>query len=197
MTADVAARFAPFVLLVLVGLWLLAATRRTSRAIGSNAYGFGGTWRQRLAQLLFRLGVGGGLLAAGVFATQTALPGLRPLSEHVAQQALGLVIATFGLGLVVTAQTDMGRRWRVGVPTTAPDELVTDGLFRHSRNPVFVGMLAMALGLSIVVPSPFMIAAAACFWLACELQVRDEERFLESAFGEAYRTYKREVRRWI
>jgi hypothetical protein len=43
MTADVAARFAPFVLLVLVGLWLLAATRRTSRAIGSNAYGFGGT----------------------------------------------------------------------------------------------------------------------------------------------------------
>ncbi|MCM2505700.1 isoprenylcysteine carboxylmethyltransferase family protein [Aureimonas altamirensis] len=197
MTVDAVLRFAPVVLLVLVGLWLLLATRRTSRAIGINAYGFGGTRRQRTAQFLFRLGVGGGLLAAAAFAARIAWPGLQPLSQHVAHQALGLFIATCGLGLIVIAQTDMGRRWRVGVPTTAPDELVTCGLFRYSRNPVFVGMLAMALGLSIAVLSPPMIAAAICFWLACELQVRDEERFLEGAFGDVYRSYKREVRRWI
>ena len=189
---------APWVILATTRLWLMAATRRITAAIGRNAYSFGNTRRQRLAQVLFRTAVVGGLLAAAAHATGG--PGMlfRPIDgQGSGLRLLGIVVALAGQGLTVYAQGHMGRRWRVGVPDIAPDRLVTTGLFEVSRNPTFLGMLAIAAGLAVAVPSPLMIACALAFWLACELQVRDEEGFLEGAFGQAYRDYKHAVRRWI
>lgn len=87
----------------------------------------------------------------------------------------GLALVVGGQVLTLFAQPGMGRRWWVGVPETAPDALVTTGLFGLSRNPVFLGMIAKAVGLEVAVPSPAMIACAVAFWIACEIQVRDEE----------------------
>lgn len=195
---DLVLIYAPLVILGTTCLWLLVATRRTSAAIGRNAYGFGGTPRQRLAQILFRLAVAGGLAAVACHAAGLSWFAVRPLDgETLGLQLVGVVVALAGQGLTIYAQGDMGRRWRVGVPDVAPDRLVTTGLFEFSRNPVFLGMLAMAAGLAVAVPSPLMIACALAFWVACELQVRDEETFLENAFGQDYRDYKHAVRRWI
>ena len=62
-------------------------------------------------------------------------------------------------------------------------------------------MPAIALGLSIAVPPPVTNAAALSFWIAswiaCGLQIRDGERFLEGAFGTAHLACKERVRRWI
>ncbi|MBC8130909.1 MAG: isoprenylcysteine carboxylmethyltransferase family protein [Rhizobiaceae bacterium] len=191
-------RIGPFVVLATTCFWLFVATRRVSREIGGKAYGFGGTARQRWAQRLFRASVAGALLATLGHAIRLGWVGVEAIAVvPTALVAAGLVLAMGGLVLTVVARSDMGRRWRVGVPEKDPEALVTTGLFALSRNPVFVGMLTLAAGLVMALPSALMIVSALGFWLACEMQVRDEERFLEGAFGPSYADYKQRVRRWL
>lgn len=191
-------RSGPAIVIAVTVMWLALATRRTSHAVGGRAYGFGGSLRQRLARVLFVSSVVGAALALLLHAVGSASMLVRPLAgEASAVRLAGLVLAVFGQVLTLVAQGHMGRRWRVGVPERAPDALVTTGLFGLSRNPVFLGMLALAAGLAVAVPSPAVIACALAFWIACEIQGRDEERFLERSFGPAYTIYRSAVRRWM
>jgi len=196
--ADDLLRIGPAIVLAVTVAWLALATRRTSREISGRAYGFGRSLRQTLARVLFAAAVIGALVALGLNAAGSASAAIAPLAgEAYAVRLSGLALAIAGQVLTVVARSEMGRRWRVGIPDEAPDALVTTGLFGLSRNPVFLGMLAMAAGLSVAVPSPTVIACALAFWVACEVQVRDEERFLERSFGPAYTAYRSAVRRWI
>ncbi|WP_161992741.1 methyltransferase family protein [Aureimonas leprariae] len=189
-------RVGPAIVLAITVAWLALATRRTSREIGRRAYGFG--IRQTLARILFAAAVVGGFVSLGLHAAGSASASFAPLAgEASAVRLAGLALAVAGQVLTVVARSEMGRRWRVGIPDEAPDALVTTGLFGLSRNPVFLGMLAMASGLAVAVPSPAVIGCALAFWIACEVQVRDEERFLERSFGPAYTAYRSAVRRWI
>ncbi|GGD87425.1 hypothetical protein GCM10011390_02690 [Aureimonas endophytica] len=191
-------RFGPAILLAVTVAWLALATRRTSREIGGRAFGFGSGLRQRSARLLFVASIGGAAAALVSHAVGNAPAIFAPLAgEAFLVRLAGLALAVGGQVLTLVAQGNMGRRWRVGVPRTAPDALVTTGLFGLSRNPVFLGMLAMAAGLAVAVPSPAVVACALAFWIACEVQVRDEERFLERSFGPSYAAYRSAVRRWI
>jgi len=191
-------RFGPAVVLAVIVAWLMLATYRTSRGIGRKAYGFGRSIRQTRARVLFTAAVVGALSALGLHAAGGAWSVLLPIAgEAYTVRMAGLGLAVAGQVLTVVARSEMGRRWQVGIPDKAPDALVTTGLFGLSRNPVFLGMLAMAAGLAVAVPSPTVIACALAFWIACEVQVRDEERFLERSFGPAYTTYRSAVRRWI
>lgn len=195
---DLLLRYGPLIVLAVTAVWLAIATRRTSSMIGGRAYGFGRNLRQRLARLLFAGSIVGAALALGAHAWGYASAFLSPPPAEAAGIRLaGLVLAVAGQGLTLFAQGDMGRLWRVGVPETAPDALVTTGLFGLSRNPVFLGMLVMASGLAVAVPTPAMIACAVAFWIACKIQVRDEEHSLQRSFGPAYIDYRGAVRRWI
>jgi len=189
-------RSGPLVLLAVTCLWLMLATGRTSSAVGHKAYGFGGSTRQRAAQRLFRLSIVGAIFGAGGYAIGLGWAVLRPMIDIPASLRLtGLAIALLGSLLTAIAQSNMERRWRVGVPERAPDALVTTGLFGMSQNPVFLGMLMLALGLALALPSAVIVACTVAFWLACEIQVWDEEMFLENAFGADYAAYWRSVRR--
>ena len=163
-------RVGPAIVLAITVAWLALATRRTSREIGGRAYGFGRSRRQTLARVLFGAAVVGGLVALGLHAAGSASDAFAPLAgEASAIRLTGLALAVAGQVLTVVARSEMGRRWRVGIPETAPDALVTTGLFGLSRNPVFLGMLAMASGLAVAVPSPAVIGCALAFWIACEV----------------------------
>ncbi|WP_279483873.1 isoprenylcysteine carboxylmethyltransferase family protein [Aureimonas sp. SK2] len=191
-------RFGPAIVLAVTVAWLALATRLTSLEIGERAYGFGLSRRQRLARMLFAIAVVGALAALGLHAAGSRSTLFAPLAGEVsAVRLLGLAVAVSGQVLTVVARSEMGRRWRVGIPDTVPDALVTTGLFGLSRNPVFLGMLTMAAGLAVAVPAPAVLVCALAFWIACEVQVRDEERFLERSFGPAYTAYRSAVRRWI
>jgi len=197
---DLVLRIGPFLILAITFVLLFVRTRRTSSEIGHKAYGFGTSGRQRLAQWLFRLSIAAGLLVTGIHAAGIDSIVIWPLPEEGNGFWLtlaGFIGATAGAVLTVYASSDMGRRWRVGVPDQAPDTLVTSGLFRFSRNPTFAGMLMIALGLAVAVPADLMVLAAFAFWVACEVQVRDEEAFLLSAFGNEYHDYMARVGRWF
>ena len=105
--------------------------------------------------------------------------------------ALGAAIMLWAAGLFRRAGTDV-KPWRT---TTA---LVTDGPFRWTRNPMYLGMtlvyVALALG--------FDSLGAALLLIPVLLIIRSqvigrEERYLEAKFGDEYRAYKSQVRRWL
>jgi protein-S-isoprenylcysteine O-methyltransferase Ste14 len=78
-----------------------------------------------------------------------------------------------------------------------PERIVTDGVYRYLRNPMYLGHLIFMLGLAITFSSWF--AAALLVFHAGWFHVRvlrDEQR-LEQRFGDSYRAYKARVKRWI
>ena len=79
-----------------------------------------------------------------------------------------------------------------------PRVLVTDGLFRHSRNPMYLGFLLVLAGLALVLGAAVPLLVVAAFALVVDRwYIRHEERALREAFGDAYDDYCGRVRRWL
>jgi protein-S-isoprenylcysteine O-methyltransferase Ste14 len=76
--------------------------------------------------------------------------------------------------------------------------LVTQGVYRISRNPMYVGFIALLLGLSVALSSipGATVALAAALYLD-RFQIRPEERILQRRFGAAFDRYRASVRRWL
>ena len=76
--------------------------------------------------------------------------------------------------------------------------LMTDGVFRLTRNPMYVGFVLILLGIAIFEGSltPYIIVMVFPI-LMDRIFIRVEERMLEETFGEAWLEYKKKVRRWI
>lgn len=79
-----------------------------------------------------------------------------------------------------------------------PDMLVTDGLFRYSRNPMYLGMAVALLGATITIGTLYALLIWVAFVVICDRwYIRFEEGILTESLGEAYLDYKKSVRRWI
>ncbi|RFB05431.1 methyltransferase family protein [Parvularcula marina] len=112
----------------------------------------------------------------------------------------GALTGVLGVILLVRAV----RRFMAAKTTVNPhtpsksSELVIEGEYRWTRNPMYLGMLLILIGLLIVLPSVTGGAIAASFFVyITRFQIMPEERLLEAQFGGEYREYKRRVRRWI
>ncbi|GAK56824.1 hypothetical protein U27_03788 [Candidatus Vecturithrix granuli] len=111
---------------------------------------------------------------------------------------LGLL--PFGAGCVLNACADRAFK-KVGTtvkPFQEPTTLITDGVFRLTRHPMYVGFVLILLGIAIFVGSmtPYLVVVAFPFLLE-KIFIQVEERMLEETFGETWLTYKQKVRRWI
>ena len=102
----------------------------------------------------------------------------------------GLVVTLAGIVLTFWAQFSMGDSWRIGVDSEARTELVTGGIFRVVRNPIFSAMTLATAGLVLLVPNVVSVAALVVTVVGLELQVRYvEEPYLRRVHGDAYRRY--------
>jgi protein-S-isoprenylcysteine O-methyltransferase Ste14 len=80
-------------------------------------------------------------------------------------------------------------------PTIA---LVTDGLFAYSRNPVYLALACIMLGIGVAADNAWVLLMLVPTLLIIRTTViAREERYLEGKFGDDYRRYKAAVRRWI
>jgi protein-S-isoprenylcysteine O-methyltransferase Ste14 len=112
--------------------------------------------------------------------------------------ALGLALALFFVVWNGWSLWLFGRHQTGLLPGQATNVLIEDGPFRVSRNPLYVGLLALYLGLALLAPTfwglvLFPAAVLLILWGA----IRPEERFLHERFGAPYDEYTRRVRRWL
>ncbi|MAF83690.1 MAG: hypothetical protein CL797_06255 [Chromatiales bacterium] len=80
----------------------------------------------------------------------------------------------------------------------ASSSLVIAGIYRSTRNPMYVGFLFILIGWGLFLSNFFSLALCAVFALCMNSwQIKPEERALESIFGAEYLAYKNNVRRWL
>jgi len=136
-----------------------------------------------------------GALIAGV-----ALHYLWPLGsiDRGLRFGLGPVLVVAGLGLAVLAMRRFARAG-TNVPTPLPaTALVTGGIYRYSRNPIYVGLSALYLGLALIAGSAWALILLIPVLLIMRTGVIGrEERYLQAKFGADYDRYRAQVRRWI
>ena len=83
-------------------------------------------------------------------------------------------------------------------PTAKTSRIVMDGLYRYTRNPMYLGMLLMLLGASFIMgTAPSMLAPVAFFIIIDKVFIPYEEDSLLSSFGDSYSAYMKVARRWI
>lgn len=105
-----------------------------------------------------------------------------------------------GVGLILNfwAGGLFSRRRTPFNPFAGPRVLVREGPFLLSRNPMYLGIVLAVLGIAMLMGTltPFVVVGLLA-WLLQARFIAIEEAMLEDAFGEAYRAYCRQVRRWI
>jgi len=123
------------------------------------------------------------------------LPGCRVIPFP--WSLLGAVPLAMGLAVEVIADRAFKRHSTTVKPFEKSSALVTDGVFAISRHPMYLGFVLVLLGVAVLMGSwtPYVVVVVFAV-LTDVLFIRVEERMLEKTFGEAWREYKKEVRRW-
>lgn len=90
-------------------------------------------------------------------------------------------------------------RHRTGLLPGQPSEsMIEEGPFRVSRNPLYLGLLALYLGVALLVPTVWgLVLFPAAVLLVLRGAILPEERYLQNRFGARYDDYARRVRRWL
>ncbi|MDZ7629180.1 MAG: isoprenylcysteine carboxylmethyltransferase family protein [Parvularculaceae bacterium] len=139
-------------------------------------------------------------LAAGVLMWIIARKAGLPALDFPGRVPLAAALAGAGL-LIDLVSVAAFLRARTTVNPLAPDKtnaLVVTGLYRVSRNPMYLGMALVLAGWAVWLGQALTLVPVAAFVALIEvIQIRPEEKALEEKFGEDYRAYKKRVRRWI
>ena len=109
----------------------------------------------------------------------------------------GLLIVA-GLVVVVWAARLFHRAGTAIKPFEKSSALVTDGPYQYSRNPMYLGMVFVLVGMGLVLGaiSPFLVVPI-FIWVIQQRFIQPEEAMLEGTFGSSYTAYKKHVRRWL
>lgn len=109
----------------------------------------------------------------------------------------GITLMVLSLLLVLIAQMHLGKSWRIGIDTSTKTDLITSGIYRHSRNPIFLGMRVALLGFFLATLTFPVLITLLMGEILMQMQVRLEEEHLSRLHGKTYHTYQQHTRRWI
>ena len=91
----------------------------------------------------------------------------------------------------------MANSWHISIDENDRIELVTNGLFSVSRNPIFLGIMIANVGLFIIIPNAFTLLIVSLSTVSISTQIRLEEEFLKKRHGGIYHVYLKRVGRWL
>jgi protein-S-isoprenylcysteine O-methyltransferase Ste14 len=128
-----------------------------------------------------------------------ALEGLLPGVELPGwTQWLGAVVIVAGVALMISFELAFKRAGTDANPYSPSSALATDGPYRFSRNPGYLGMAITYIGITLAAAAPWSLVMLLPAALVIQYGViTREERYLERLFGEQYLSYKQTTRRWI
>lgn len=145
------------------------------------------------------------LLLTGVLMLQALLAALAPeamssslfLYPGPTIVLLGALLVFGGTGLMLAAQLGMGASWRVGIDEAARPGLVTGGLYRVCRNPIYLALFLVLTGMLLLLPTLISACASLGVWFCIRTQTLHEEQYLLRTYGDEYRHYAARVGRFL
>jgi len=131
------------------------------------------------------------------FASSLGPPVVVPFGVRVgaalALVVIGQSISIFGIVSFRRAKTTINPH-----KPSAASSLVTSGVYRYTRNPMYLGLSVTLMGWAVFLSNPLALLAVPLFVLYInKFQINPEERVLSSLFGAEYAAYKEKVRRWL
>jgi protein-S-isoprenylcysteine O-methyltransferase Ste14 len=117
-------------------------------------------------------------------------------SGHLLYPVPAAVLVSVGAILLIIAFRDLGDSLRVGLPGEAT-ALKTEGIYRFSRNPIYLGVDLIAIASVLFVPVIINIVCAIIGIAVHHAIILSEEKFLEGRFGEDWMSYKQKTRRYF
>lgn len=129
-----------------------------------------------------------------------ALHLLAPLATLVSPPYtyIGLAPIAAGVALGAAAVRAFSKARTPVVPFERSTVLITEGSYRYTRNPMYLGLVLILVGTWLLLGTLSALLPIVPFvWIIQVNFIRGEERFLEEIFGARYLEYKRRVRRWI
>jgi protein-S-isoprenylcysteine O-methyltransferase Ste14 len=110
----------------------------------------------------------------------------------------GVLLIAISLGILAAAMISFRRARTSPIPVKPTTAIVETGPYRFTRNPMYVGLAALYLGVTLWVDSlwPLLFLPIALFAIQ-RFVIAREERYLEAKFGDQYRGYRARVRRWL
>ena len=143
----------------------------------------------------------GAVLALGALAAlwPAGLEAVDPLyaSRHPALLGPGVVLAALAAALVWRGQEDMAASWRIGIDPGERTELVTRGVFRFCRNPIYLGLVVALAAFCCLVPGYLSGGLLVLGAVLLQVQARLEEADLLRRHGAAYAAYCARVGRFL
>ena len=165
--------------------------RRAKRArVSATRRGLAETLRMAIS--FTGLGVLPGLFVA------TGFPRFATYEPIALQTGLGLLAALLALVLFRLTHKALGKMWSVSLDIREKHKLVTSGIYRRVRHPMYSAFWTMALAQALLVPNWFAGPAGLIgFGILFAARVAPEERMMEEAFGDEYRAYRARTARII
>jgi len=110
---------------------------------------------------------------------------------------VGIGLIHLAFLIIFIAQRNMANEWRIGIDNENKVNLITKGMFGISRNPIFLGVIIVFLGLFFIIPNLITAIILVAGVIVIQVQVRLEEEFLLNQLGNEYMEYMTKVKRWI
>lgn len=111
-------------------------------------------------------------------------------------RAIGIALGIMGVLSFALATITMQDSWRVGIPEEKT-VLVTNGIYKWSRNPAFVGFDLLYLSICLLYFNIPLLMVSLWAAIMLHLQILQEETHMENMFGEEYVQYKKETMRYF
>ncbi len=144
------------------------------------------------APLLVLFCLGGGWVAHHFYPVHL-LPDLGVTAPIVAT-----IVCVAALAIGLSGVRQFHRHDTPTSPFKPTSTLVTSGVFRHTRNPMYLGLVMLTVGVALAVNSLAFLLAAILLAVLLQLAViTPEERLLSATFGEAFESYRSHTRRWL
>ena len=110
----------------------------------------------------------------------------------------GVICFVVGLWLFYRSHTDLGANWSITLEVREQHRLITQGVYRRIRHPMYSALVLYSLGHALVIPNwvagPSNLVA---FWILFTLRVHAEEQMMSDAFGDEYATYAARTKRLV
>ena len=180
-----------FVLAVFYGIYLVKQWRQKRRGIRSMQIGRGKDARTHTVETLM------GIATVGIIPAQLLSIGFGWSHLPASARFTGFCVGILGDLIFLLSVLCMKDSWRAGIPDGGGTKLVTDGIYRYSRNPAFLGFDLMYIGVFLMYCNLLTGMFTVFAIVMLHLQIRQEERYLTAAFGAEYLDYRHQVLRYL
>lgn len=124
-------------------------------------------------------------------------PACMNLFHSYPLKLIGVVLITIGFLIWISALAVLGRSWRVGIDGRNPGNLVTNGIYSLSRNPIYLFFLLYCLGTWLIYANGFFLMFLIIEVVSVHFTILKEEKYLKEQYEQEYEEYAKKVRRYL